>query len=109
MSYSVFFEENAINDIQEAVSYYDIKKEGLGEVFYTSLENAIETIIINPNFQIRYKDYVGLPLKNSLLLCFITLRKKPKKFTLFLYLTLLKIQIHITIYKLGLNIQNKEF
>lgn len=33
MSYSVFFEQNAINDIQEAVSYYDLKKEGLGEVF----------------------------------------------------------------------------
>ena len=43
MSYTVFFEPNAITDIQEAVTYYDLKKDGLGEVFYESIENAIET------------------------------------------------------------------
>ncbi len=79
MSYSVFFEQNAINDIQEAVSYYNIKKEGLGEIFYTSLENAIETIIINPNFQIKYKDYIGLPLKKFPFIVFYYITEETKK------------------------------
>lgn len=79
MSYSVFFGQNAINDIQEAVTYYDLKKEGLGEVFYNSLENAIETIIINPNFQIKYKDYIGLPLKKFPFIVFYYIKEESKK------------------------------
>ncbi|NHM01414.1 type II toxin-antitoxin system RelE/ParE family toxin [Flavobacterium difficile] len=79
MRYSVFFEPNAITDIQEAVTYYDLKKEGLGEVFYESIENAVETIIINPNFQIRYKDYIGLPLKKFPFIVFYYILEETKK------------------------------
>lgn len=79
MSYSVFLESNAIKDIQEAVTYYDIKKEGLGEIFYESVENAIKTIKTNPNFQIRYKDYIGLPLKKFPFIVFYYITEETKR------------------------------
>ena len=63
MSYKIVIEPRAIFDIQEAVDYYDFKQIGLGEYFYQTLEEHIEVLSRNPLFQIRYKDYRGLPIK----------------------------------------------
>lgn len=56
-------EPRAILDIQEAVDYYDFKQIGLGDYFYQAFEEHIEVLSKNPFFQIRYKDYHGLPIK----------------------------------------------
>ena len=63
MNYKIVIEPRAIIDIQDAVDYYDFKKVGLGEYFYNALEEHIEILAKSPLFQIRYKDYHGLPIK----------------------------------------------
>lgn len=63
MSYKIVIEPRAIVDIQEAVEYYESKREDLGVYFFQIIEEYIESISKNPFFQIRYKDYHGLPIK----------------------------------------------
>ncbi|MEC4005706.1 type II toxin-antitoxin system RelE/ParE family toxin [Flavobacterium sp. SUN052] len=63
MIYKVVFDPRAIIDIQETVTYYDSKKEGLGLRFYETLEEHIAIISKTPFFQLRYKDYHALPIK----------------------------------------------
>ena len=63
MSYKIVIEPRAIIDIQDAVDYYDFKQIGLGAYFFQNLEDHIEVISKNPLFQIRYKDYRGLPIQ----------------------------------------------
>ena len=63
MSYKIVIEPRAIADIQEAVEYYESKREDLGAYFFQIVEEYIELIAKNPFFQIRYKDYHGLPVK----------------------------------------------
>lgn len=63
MSYKIVIEPRAIADIQDAVDYYETKREDLGAYFYQIVDEYIESIVKNPFFQIRYKDYHGLPVK----------------------------------------------
>ena len=63
MSYKIVIEPRAIADIQDAVDYYETKREDLGAYFYQIVDEYIEFIAKNPFFQIRYKDYHGLPVK----------------------------------------------
>ena len=63
MNYKIVIEPRAIVDIQDAVDYYDFKKEGLGLQFYSALVDAIKYLESNPHYQIRYKDYHALPLR----------------------------------------------
>ncbi len=65
MIFEVVIEPRAILDIQEAINYYETKQEDLGEYFYEVINEHIELLTQNPYFQIRYKDYHGLPAKNS--------------------------------------------
>jgi toxin ParE1/3/4 len=62
MIYTIVIEPRAIIDIQNAIDYYDSKQIGLGEYFYKVVNEHIETLIKNPFFQIRYKDYHGFPI-----------------------------------------------
>lgn len=62
MSYKVVIEPRAILDIQDAVDYYNFKSNGLGIRFYETLEDHFKILAHNPSFQIRYKDYHGLPI-----------------------------------------------
>lgn len=63
MKFKVVIEPRAILDIQEAVDYYDSRQVGLGEYFYETLDSHIETLKINPFFQVKYKDYHSFPIK----------------------------------------------
>lgn len=63
MSFKIVFEPRSIFDIQDAVDYYDSRQIGLGEYFYETLEKHIEVINKSPYFQVKYKDYHGLPIK----------------------------------------------
>ena len=95
MSYKFVIEPRAIADIQEAVEYYESKREDLGAYFFQIVEEYIESIAKNPFFQIRYKDYHGLPVKFFLTLFFISLMKKRKQFMFYLFSTLRRIQLNI--------------
>lgn len=63
MIFNVVIEPRALVDIQDAIDYYDSKKSGLGEYFYQMIDEHLDTISRNPFFEIRYKDYRGLPVK----------------------------------------------
>lgn len=86
MIFDVVIEPRAILDIQEAVDYYEAKQVGLGEYFYQTVDENIETLTKNPFFQIRYKDYHGLPIKKFPFIIFFLLMKNRKRFTFYLFL-----------------------
>ena len=75
MIFDLVIEPRAIHDIQDAIDYYESKQTGLGEYFYQTIDENIERLTKNPFFQIRYKDYHGLPIKKFLLSFFILLMK----------------------------------
>jgi toxin ParE1/3/4 len=95
MSYKIVIEPRAIADIQDAVDYYEAKREDLGAYFYQIVDEYIESIAKNPFFQIRYKDYHGLPVKFFLTSFFIISMKKRKRFIFYLFSTLRRIQLNI--------------
>ena len=63
MSYSVKIEPIALQDVQQAVDYYDDKLAGLGEKFEAELNEHIIFLETNPHFQVRYKKVHCLPLR----------------------------------------------
>ncbi len=78
MIYKVVIEPRAIFDIQEAIDYYDSQQTGLGEYFYQVVDEHIETLTKSPFFQIRYKDYHGLPIRKFPFILFYYLDEKLK-------------------------------
>jgi hypothetical protein len=78
MSFKIVIEPRAIFDIREAVDYYDFKQIGLGEYFFQALEDHIEVVRNNPFFQIRYKDYYGLPIKKFPFIIFYFIQEEEK-------------------------------
>ncbi|SEO82171.1 ParE toxin of type II toxin-antitoxin system, parDE [Flavobacterium sp. CF108] len=65
MIFNIVIEPRALVDIQEAIDYYESKQNGLGEYFYQVIDEHLDTLSKNPFFEIRYKDYRGLPTKKS--------------------------------------------
>lgn len=56
MKYSVEFRKEALQDILEAISWYEFQVEGLGDEFFISLENIKHLIEQNPlQFPQKYK------------------------------------------------------
>ncbi|WP_337964891.1 type II toxin-antitoxin system RelE/ParE family toxin [uncultured Flavobacterium sp.] len=78
MIFEVVIEPRALLDIQDAIGYYESKKSGLGEYFYQVIEDHIETLTKNPFFQIRYKDYHGIPTKKFPFIIFYFIDEKLK-------------------------------
>ena len=54
MTFVVRIDPPALQDIQEAIDWYELQKEGLGERFYNYLEKSLKQLELNPYFQIRY-------------------------------------------------------
>ena len=79
MSYKIVIEPRAIADIQEAVEFYESKREDLGNYFFQIVDEYIESIATNPFFQIRYKDYHGLPVKIFAYIILYFIDEKEKK------------------------------
>lgn len=63
MSYKLVIEPLAIEDIQQAIDYYDHQQIGLGEKFEQELDRQIRILSSTPHFQIRYDQVHCLPLK----------------------------------------------
>ena len=57
-------EPEVIDDIQNAIDYYDSKKAGLGKMFYEAINEHFEFIKVNyMSFAIKYDDIRCLPVK----------------------------------------------
>ena len=63
MSFELIILPTALQDVQDAVDYYDEQKAGLGERFEAELNEILETLEANPFFQNRYETIRCLPLK----------------------------------------------
>ncbi len=63
MKYKLTFYPLLDGDVQEIISYYNSKQEGLGAEFFNELQTKYRTLKINPLFQKRYNDIHCLPLK----------------------------------------------
>jgi hypothetical protein len=64
MAFKVVLEPRALAETQEAIDYYNDKLFGLGKKFEKALDEHIQSISKNPFFQVHYKDYRILLVKN---------------------------------------------
>lgn len=92
MTFTVVIEPRALADIQTAIDYYEEQQTGLCKKFNSVLDKHIGTLKTNPFFQIVYKDYRVLTVKNFLSLFFSLLMKLNLRFISFLYSIPIKIQ-----------------
>jgi plasmid stabilization system protein ParE len=63
MNFVVQIEPEAIQDIQDAIDWYEHQQKGLGEKFYHYLDNVLESLGTNPYYQVRYSNIRCLPLQ----------------------------------------------
>jgi len=62
MLFTILIDPRALQDIQDAVSYYDDQQVGLGAKFENELNEYFQVIEENPYFRIRYDNVRCLPL-----------------------------------------------
>lgn len=63
MAFRILIDEDARNDIQESIDWYNEQKRGLGKQFYTFVKATINRLQSNPFFQVRYDDVRCLSVK----------------------------------------------
>lgn len=63
MRFRVELDSRALQDIQEAIDYYDEQLIGLGVTFEACLNKYIKSLSKNPFYHKRYDDIRCLPLK----------------------------------------------
>ena len=62
MAFQLKIEPQALDEVNEAFEYYSKISVIIGEKFNKALNNALDTLEINPFFQIKYKTIRSLPL-----------------------------------------------
>ena len=63
MIYKIVIETRALQDLQNAISFYENRQKGLGNKFYQVIQKHIEILKVNPYFQKNYKDYRAIPIR----------------------------------------------
>jgi len=76
MSYSLVIDPKAIEDIQQAIDYYDEQQSGLGKRFESALNKRLLTLEKNPFFQNRYDQVRCLPMKRFPFMVHFTINEK---------------------------------
>ena len=61
--FKIVLDVRAVQDIQEAIDYYNQQKSGLGEYFLKSVNHSFSVLKDNPFYQIRYDGIRCLPIK----------------------------------------------
>jgi hypothetical protein len=78
MKYKLTFHPLLDSEVQEIISYYNSKREGLGLEFFEELQSKYRTLKTNPLFQKRYNDIHCLPLKRFPYMVHFSVDKKSK-------------------------------
>ncbi len=78
MKYKLTFHPLLDSDVQEIISYYNSKQDGLGIEFFLELQRKYRTLKINPLFQKRYSNIHCLPLKRFPYMIHFSINKKTK-------------------------------
>jgi hypothetical protein len=63
MAYQVLIQNDALEDIQEVIEYYDSQQLGLGRKFESEINKVINLLELNPYFAIRYDNVHCFPMK----------------------------------------------
>ncbi|MFY9308140.1 MAG: hypothetical protein WAQ28_03720 [Bacteroidia bacterium] len=63
MAFELRIDARAYLDVDEAVAGYMKKSVKAAEKLYTKIEQAYDSLELNPFFQVRYMDYRCLPIK----------------------------------------------
>lgn len=63
-SFQLYISESAVDDINNAIIYYNQKVPGLGKKFSSQVKKAVKAIQTNPFFQVRYDNTRCIPLKS---------------------------------------------
>ncbi|OOG75374.1 hypothetical protein B0E43_10370 [Algoriphagus sp. A40] len=74
--FNVVISEEAAIDIEDAVYFFENKVIGLGLRFSVELKSHLDTLELNPFFQVRYKNVRCLPMKNFPFLIHFTINEK---------------------------------
>lgn len=62
--YTLSIEPEAIEDIQQAIDYYNSVKSGLGKKFFLQVDNQFNSLRKNPKaFAVRYNSIRCLPIR----------------------------------------------
>jgi toxin ParE1/3/4 len=83
MAYEIILHPKTELDIEEAYAYYFSKGLRALKTFHKELENAQKALKLNPYFQIRYREYRCLPLKNIPYMLHFIIDEENKKVNVF--------------------------
>lgn len=78
MTFLIKLDLRALNDIQNAIDYYDYKQIGLGEKFEIYLNKYFKSLSKNPFYQNRYDNIHCLPLKKYPFMIHFSIEEKEK-------------------------------
>jgi hypothetical protein len=62
MKFTIRIEPEALQDIQDAIDWYELQQKDLGVKFYFYLEHSMRKLESDPYFQVRYSTIRCLPL-----------------------------------------------
>ncbi|REG86373.1 hypothetical protein [Algoriphagus antarcticus] len=79
MNFDVLVEPLAKEDIQQAIIFYEERKEGLGKESELELHHYFKILETNPFFQIKYDSVHCLPLKKFPFMIHFTLNEEYRK------------------------------
>ncbi len=81
MAFSIIIEPVALQDIQNAIDYYDEQLIGLGEKFEAALNQHLGALEKNPFFQVHYDQVHCLPVKKYPYMIHFTIHETDKTLT----------------------------
>jgi len=60
--FAIRIENDAVQDIQDGISYYETQQIGLGRKFHIFIKESIEVLTYSPFFKVYHKNIRCLPL-----------------------------------------------
>jgi len=79
MDYEVSIDKRALDDLNQAVNYYNLQQKDLGEKFLVDFDTSLNTLSANPFFKVRYDDYRCLPLSKFPYMIHYIINEKKKR------------------------------
>ena len=95
MDFKIIVSKKAQNEIENAIEYYSEINSKLALRFYNELVETYKKLELNPDYQIRHKNYRAIPLKVFPFFCSMFMMKRVKLLKFFLVFTPQKTQKNI--------------
>ena len=83
MTFNLLVEPEALDDIQQAVDWYNMQKKGLGKRFFNVVRKSFKTLAKNPFFAVRYDNVRCLSVEKFPFLIHYTVDEQNKQIQVF--------------------------